>query len=47
MISVAVLTPGITGRPTSWQRRTTAALRPGDTTNLAPALERLVDLARR
>ena len=37
MISVAVLTPGITGRPSSWQRCTTSALSPGETTNPAPA----------
>ena len=37
MISDAVLTPGKTGRSSSWQRRTTAALRPGETTKRAPA----------
>jgi hypothetical protein len=36
MISEAVLTPGITGRSSFWQRRTTSALRPGETTNRAP-----------
>ncbi len=37
MISDAVLTPGNTGTSSCWQRRTTAVLSPGETTNLAPA----------
>ena len=44
--SVAVATPGITGTPSSRQRSTTRALKPGVTTNRAPASTACVDLLR-
>ncbi len=37
MTSDGVATPGTTGTPSSWARRTTAAERPGETRNRAPA----------